>query len=223
MGYDWDFSAFLPYRDAFLRGIWVTIKLSVISSILGTLLGFLLGAIFRVRILAYLLLPLNDVGRAIPMLVLMFFFYYFPYPQVLGLPAPSAFACAAAALTFAQMVFTADIFRAAVDGVPQGVILGARSLGLRETTIWRYIVIPDIIRQILPTLVAFYIGSIKLSSLAAVIGAEDVVFVARVAVGQTFRSLEAWVLVALVYVALVLPLSYLARRLEKSEWLLRRA
>lgn len=223
MGYDWNFSVFAPYVGAFLRGLWVTIQLSVISSIVGTLGGFLLGAVFRLPRLSTPLLLVNDAVRAIPMLVLMFFFYYFPYAQVFGVEPPSAFFCAAAALTVAQAVFTADIFRAAVDGVPERLIMGARSLGLRHATIWWYLILPDIIRQILPTLIAFYIGNIKLSSLASVIGAEDVVFVARVASGQVFRSLEAWAIVAAIYILLVLPLTAMARKLEQSEWLKRRA
>jgi len=223
MGYDWDFTVFQEYWAALLRGLWVTIHLSFLSSVIGTIIGFALGIFYRLKPLDRLLLPVNDVLRAIPMLVLMFFFYYFPYLQILGRRPPSAYFSALAALTLAQAVFTADLVRAAVDGVPTKTILGARSLGLREPTIWRYIILPDVTRQILPSLVAFFIGNIKLSSLASVIGVEDVVFVAKVAVGQRFRSLEAWVIVALVYVALVIPLSYLARKLEGSEWLRRRS
>ncbi len=223
MGYDWDFRLFAPYLHAFLRGLWVTIELSVISSVVGTVLGFVLAPALRMRYLGPVLSVLNDAVRAVPVLVLMLFFYYFPYVQVLGIEPPSAFAAAAAALTLAQINFTAEIVRGAIDGVSQKTILGARSLGLKEVTIWRYVMIPDVIRQVLPTLVAFYIGNIKLSSLASVIGGEDVVFVARLAVSQTFRSLEAWVIVAAIYIGLVLPLTIFARRLERSEWLLRRS
>jgi polar amino acid transport system permease protein len=223
MGYDWDFRLFVPYLHAFLRGIWVTIQLAVISSVAGTVLGFALAPILRTRFVGPVLSVLNDAARAVPILVLMLFFYYFPYVQVLGVEPPSAFVSAAAALTLAQINFTAEVVRGAIDGVSQKSILGARSLGLKEITIWRYVVIPDVIRQVLPTLVAFYIGNVKLSSLASVIGAEDVVFVARLAVSQTFRSLEAWVIVAAIYIALVLPLTVAARRLERSEWLLRRS
>jgi His/Glu/Gln/Arg/opine family amino acid ABC transporter permease subunit len=222
MNYDWDFSVFLPYIPALARGALVTIELSVISSIIGTLLGVALGIVYRLKPIDRVLLPINDILRAVPLLVLIFFVYYFPYTELLGVPAPSAFVCATVALTIAQAVYTADIVRAAVDGVSQGSILGARSVGLRENEIWRYIILPDIFRQIAPSLVAFYIGNIRMSSLASVIGCEDVVFVARTAISQRFRSLEAWTIVAVIYVILVLPLTIAARKLESSEWLKRR-
>lgn len=222
MSYDWNFSIYSGYLPAFVSGIGVTIQLSAISSLAGTLGGFILGPLYRLKPLDKVLLPINDMIRAVPSLVLIFFFYYFPYKEIFGWGAPSPFACACAALMLSQAVYTADIVRAAVDGVSKGAILGARSIGLREITIWRHIIIPDIFRQILPSLMAFYIGNVRLSSLASVIGCEDVVFVARLTIGQNFRSLEAWIIVAAIYIALVLPLTWLARQLENSRWLKRR-
>jgi His/Glu/Gln/Arg/opine family amino acid ABC transporter permease subunit len=222
MNYDWDFSVLTPYIPALQRGVLITIELSVIGSLLGTIVGFALGILYRLKPLDRLLLPLNDALRAIPLLVLIFFIYYFPYTEILGIAAPSAFACALIALAVAQAVYTADIVRAAVDGVSKGSIMGARSLGLQEKEIWWHIILPDIFRQILPSLIGFFIGTVRLSSLSSVIGCEDVVFVARSAISQRFRSLEAWIVVSLIYIALVLPLAWVSRYIEKSKWLKRR-
>ncbi len=222
MNYDWDFSVLTPYLPALGRGALVTIELTVISCVVGSILGILLGILYRLRPLDRILLPLNDIVRAVPLLVLLFFIYYFPYSEILGISPPSAFVCAVVALSVAQAVYTADIVRAAVDGVSNGSIMGARSLGLREKEIWWHITLPDIFRQILPSLIGFSIGTLRLSSLASVIGCEDVVFVARSAISQRFRSLEAWIIVALIYVALVMPLAWLARKIEGSKWLKRR-
>lgn len=112
--------------------------------------------------------------------------------------------------------------RAAIDGVSRNSILGAEALGLQRFDILIFIILPDVVRQLLPPMIAFYIGNIKLSSLASVIGCHDTVFVARVAISQTYRSLEAWCIVGLVYIILVVPLGMYARKLEKSEWLIRR-
>jgi len=222
MTYDWDFSIFAPYLFPLLRGIWLTIEISVVSAVAGTVAGFALGGIYRAMPLQKIALFFNDVLRAIPLLVLLFFFFFFPYQAVFGIQPLSPVVCSILALGLSQVVFTADLVYSAVDGVSQRSIQGARSLGLKDSAIWRYIILPDIIRQILPTLIAFWIGILKLSSLASVIGAEELVFVAKVASGQRFRSLEAWVLVAVIYVILVLPLTLAVRRLEKSEWLKRR-
>jgi len=223
VAYDWDFGAFLQYRTGFLHGAWVTTKLGVESTLLGTLLGLPGGMILRLPIVGPPLRVINDAVRAIPNLVLIFFCYYFPYNSLLGIAPVSPCLSALIALIFAQAVYTADVVRAAVDGVPQTVILGGRALGLRERTIWWHLVLPDIIRQILPTLVAFGIGNFKLASLASVIGCDEVVYVGQAAIGTRFRSLEAWIIVAVIYIILVLPLAVLARRLEASEWLRRRA
>jgi len=222
VGYDWDFSVFWPYAWAFVRGLVITIELSVLASVVGTILGILFGPVIRIQGISWWLLPFNDVLRAVPLLVLIFLFYYFPYQSILGIEPPSPFIAAFLALTLAQAVFTADLVRAAIDGVSQQTILGARALGLRESTIWWYIILPDILRQIAPAMVAFFIGNIKLSSLASVIGCQEIVFTARVAMGQTYRSLEAWLIVAAIYIVLVLPLAWAARQLERSEWLKRR-
>jgi polar amino acid transport system permease protein len=223
MHYDWDFNILAPYRAALLRGVWISIALGVGSSLIGTLVGVIMGGVFDYLPLKKVVLTVNDALRSIPHLVLIFFFYYFPYKDVFGVRSPSAFWCALAALALSQAVFTAELVRAAKHTVSQGPILAARALGVPEHVIWSYITLPDIMRQILPSLVAFWIGNLKISSLASVIGVEDVVFVAKIAVGQQYRSLEAWVVVALVYVVLVTPFTIAARHFEGTDWLKRRA
>lgn len=222
MQYDWNFDIFGPYKGALLGGLWVTIQLALYSSIIGTIIGFPLGVFLRFKPLKIISLPINDIFRAIPLLVLIYLFYYFPYKALLGMEPPTEFTCALLALTLAQAVFTADIVRGAIDGVSQRTILGAKSLGFKDKQVWRYVIIPDVFRQILPTLVAFYIGNLKLSSLASVISTPELLYVAKTASGQSFRSLEAWILVAAIYIILVVPLSYFARKLENSKWLKRR-
>lgn len=222
MGYDWDFSPFVPYAGALWRGTLLTLQLSGVGSIVGTILGIPVAVFLRARPLGTVFVLANDMVRAIPILVLMFFFYYFPYEALLGIPSPSAYGSAMLALVVAQAAFTGDIIRGAIDGVSEKSIAGARALGLREGAIWRLIVLPDVFRQILPTLMAFYIGNVRLSSIASVIGTHEVVYVARVAIGQRARSLEAWLLVGAIYVVLVVPLAWAARRLERTSWARRR-
>ena len=222
LSYDWDFSVFLPYWPALVRGAWVSIELTLLSSIFGTVFGVLLALPLRWPVIGPVLGGLNDAMRAVPLIVLLFLFYYFPSSQILGLPPLSAFWAAALAMTLAQANFTAEIVRAAIDAVPRRMLDSARSLGLKEVPILLHVVGPNVARQVLPTLIAFYIGNLKLSSLASVIGTEELVYVTRIAVGQTYRSLEAWILIACVYVVLVTPCTLLARKLERSAWMARR-
>ena len=221
--YDWNFRFLWPYAPAFARGVGITLSISVVSFVVGTLLGTAMGVALRAIPFRRTALLANDALRSIPLLVLLFFFYYLPYRRLFGIDPPGAFWCTILAMSLSQAAFTADLVRAAIDGVSTRPILGARALGLREGTIWWSIILPDIIRQTLAPQIAFFIGIVKLTSLASVIGCEEVVFVARVAVSQNFRSLEAWAVVAMIYVALIVPLTVAARSIEGGAWLKRRA
>jgi polar amino acid transport system permease protein len=192
------------------------------SSVLGTVVGIPLGFILRTPKVAPIFLVLNDIVRAVPLLVLILFFYYFPYSDVIGIAAPSPFIVAMIGMTVAQAVFTADVVRSAILNVSKPSLLAAASLGLSRVDTARFIVLPDVLRQILPAMVAFYLLNIKLSSLASVIGCEDIVFVARIATSQTYRTLEAWLIVSAIYVAIILPLALLSRKIEGAKWLKRR-
>ncbi len=222
LNYNWDFSFLLSYRDAFLNGIVVTLYVSLMSFIIGTIVGILFGMLIKYIKRNYILLLINDAIRAIPMLVMIFFVYYFPFKALLGINPPNALYSSIIAISISQAAYTADIVRSAINSVSSKTIQGAKALGLKEVVVLRYIILPDIIRQTLPAQIAFLIGIFRLSSLASVIGANEIVFVARTAISQNYRSLEAWIVVAIIYIILILPLTFLSRRLENSKWLKRR-
>lgn len=221
-GYDWDFGFLLPYWQAFLRGAGVTLALSIGSFVVGTLAGMALGFVARLIPGRWVIFFLNDCVRAIPMLVMLFFVYFFPAKQLLGLPAPGPFVAAFIAISITQAAYTADLVRAAANNVSSNAVMAAQALGLKGFDIWRFVVLPDVSRQIVPAELAFFIGIVRLSSIASVIGCQEVVYVARVASAQNFRSLEAWLLVALIYIVLVVPIASATRRLERSRWVIRR-
>nr|VFK23292.1 MAG: polar amino acid transport system permease protein [Candidatus Kentron sp. MB]VFK28415.1 MAG: polar amino acid transport system permease protein [Candidatus Kentron sp. MB]VFK74245.1 MAG: polar amino acid transport system permease protein [Candidatus Kentron sp. MB] len=222
MAYELDFSGLAPYWPAFIRGTIVTVELAVYSSVLGTMAGIPLAALARLKGFAgIVVLWLIDILRAIPNLVLMFFFFYFPYREIFGGTGLSPFTSAMIGLVVAQAAYSADLIRAAIDQIPRAQSLGLRALGYKEYQIWMDLSVPSVVRQTLVPHVALWIGNLKLSSLASVLGVEDVVFVAKVAMSQSFRSLEAWLVVAAVFVVLVLPVTFLLRRIERSAFIRR--
>jgi His/Glu/Gln/Arg/opine family amino acid ABC transporter permease subunit len=214
-GYDWDFGFLWPLAPAFLRGAGVTLFISFASFFWGTIVGAAIGVLLHHGPLKTALLMVNDAIRALPVLVLIFIFYYLPYDHLFGVPAPGAITASIFALGVSQAAYTADLVRGAVGNVPQGIIDGAKALGLRSGQIWRFVIIPDVARQVTPALMAFFIGIVRLSSLASVIGASDIVFVARISIAQSFRSMEAWLIVALLYIVIVLPLTWVSRIIEQ--------
>jgi polar amino acid transport system permease protein len=190
--------------------------------VFGTLLAIPVAMALRGSpLIAVPLGLLVDALRAIPNLVLILAVYYLPYRTLTGSSGPTPFVASLVGLVIAQMAYSADLIRSAIAAVPEHQLLAVRGLGYREWQVIRWVTLPSVVRQVLPSHMALWIGNVKLSSLASTIGVPETVFVARVAMSQTYRSLEAWVVVAVVYVVLVTPLTLLQRRVERSAWLSR--
>jgi His/Glu/Gln/Arg/opine family amino acid ABC transporter permease subunit len=223
MRYDWNFSVLAPYAYAFFRGTLLTIALSVLSFVIGTAAGTLIGSWKPSGVAERVFYLFNDTVRALPPLVLLFLVYFFPVRQLLGVEPLSAFWSSVVAFSIAQAAYSVDLTRAALDQVPRNSILAGLSIGLTRADLWRFVVLPDLVRQVLPAQIAFFIGIIRLSNLASIIGCQEVVFVTRQVSSQAFRSFEPWILVAAIYVALVLPVTWASRLIEKSKWLKRRS
>lgn len=214
MNYDWNFSRLAPYVDAFASGTYTTLTLTGIVIVIGTVVGLIFGVALRNPLLKVLLYPIVDVLRALPPLVLLLFMYYFLTRQVIGVGVP-AFWVAAIAMSLNLAAFTSDLVRAAVDNAPVAATDAARALGMSESQVMRHIVLPHVLREIIPGMTILYIGMLKMSSLASVINVREVVFTAQTVIANVARSLEAWVIVALIYIVLVVPATYGARAIER--------
>lgn len=222
MHYSWDFQAITQFWPALIFGIGVTLRLAILSSLIGTIAGGVIGTLLTPKTwLSECGLLCIDAVRAIPNLVLIFFFYYFPYQQILGSQPVGAEVAALMGLSTAQAAYSADLIRNAFLQVPRSQVLGLEALGFSRRQVGIHVKLPSVIKQVFPAHVALWIGNLKLSSLASVIGVYEVVYVAKTAMAQTFRSLEAWIVVAIIYVILVLPISRISRRLESYAWLTR--
>lgn len=202
--------------EALFRAIGITLAITFISSAAGTALGVGYWLIARgpLKPIAYWI---SDAIRAIPNLVLIFAVYYFPF-RSLGLIVPNATASAILGLAIAQIAYTADSLRAAEAQVPRGQIDGLFGIGATQGEISRLVVVPNLIRLSWAPHVAFWLGNLKLSSLASVIGAPDLTYLAKVSMASTFRSIDAWLAVAVIYIALAIPLGIAARLVERHRF-----
>ncbi|MDO8544478.1 MAG: ABC transporter permease subunit [Opitutaceae bacterium] len=214
MNYDWNFSRLAPYTRAFASGTATTLTLTFWVVVLGTIVGVGLGLVLRRRAAIYAMYPIIDVIRAIPPLVLLLFFYFLLSRNVIGRTVDAYWVCVIG-LSLNLAAFVADLVRAAVANVPASVIDAGLALGMRRHQVTRHVVLPHVARELLPSLTALYIGMLKLSSLASIINVRDVVYAAQTVIADISRSLEAWVIVGVIYVVLVLPATYGARRLER--------
>jgi His/Glu/Gln/Arg/opine family amino acid ABC transporter permease subunit len=212
--YDWNFGRIAPYADAFWGGLGFTIALSLATILFATLLGVAWGAgIARSPGLRLITTPILDVLRSLPPLVLVLFGYYFYVKDVVGVSVP-AFWAFVLSVGFNVAAFIADLTRASILNTPTEYVEVAEAIGLSQRQTLRHVVAPIAMRQMIAPLSYIYIDIVKLTSLASVISVRETVYVAQSIIVETSRSLEVWVIVGAIYVALILPATLLVRRIE---------
>jgi His/Glu/Gln/Arg/opine family amino acid ABC transporter permease subunit len=213
MNYDWNFGRLLPYVRAFEYGAVTTLTMFLVVLVLGTIGGVLLGILSRQRMIHRLLVLPLDIIRAVPPIVLILFCYYALTIEVIGTTLTAYWVCVIA-LSINLAAFAADLVRSSLASMPQADLEAARVLGLSPMHIVRFITFPLILRIMAAPLLMLYLGILKATSLGSVIGVREIVYSGQVVIAANARSLETWIVVSAVYVAIVLPLSYAARRIE---------
>lgn len=222
--YVWDFDPVIANLPALLTGLGVTLKLTGLAIVIGTPLGILYGIALRIEA-GFIRVPLYltmDAVRSLPILILILWIYYF-VPVMIGFPQMGAFWLALIALTINLAAFIADVVRASLAAYPQGLKDAAYACGLSEFATMRHIVIPGVVREILPTLSLLYIDVLKLSSLASVIAVNELLHTADRVRANTFQVIEVFTVVALIYLIIVMPLSFLVRSMEQNKYFRRRS
>lgn len=217
MVYDWDYASLARYRAAFASGLLISLGLTGSAIVVGTPLGVLLGIAARSPVLPirWAVQLSMDMIRSLPAIVLILLIYYIP-PVLLGLRTTDPFWVAVAALSIHLAAYLADVIRGAIARTPRPLIEAALTVGFtRPQVLWRF-TIPEAARIALPTYALLCISTLKLSSLASVIAVVELTHTANLVITDTFRSPEVYSVVAAVYISLVLPFSYLVRRLEEG-------
>lgn len=215
----WD--TVVDWLELMLQGLVVTLQLSAVTTVFTIVLAVLgaIGAVsprLWVRVLTRVYV---DVFRSIPILALMIIFYFGfgPYMSNLGI---NTFTLAAAALSLSNGAYLAEVYRGAIQSVPRSQWRAAESLGLGHGRVLRYAVIPQIIPPMVPATLNGVIGIIKHSSLASLITVYELTLSATMAVSLSFMPMQVYILLGLFYAAIILPLIFLAGRLER--WVSRR-
>ncbi len=194
-------------------GLWLTLKLSVLSLLFAMPLGLVtgLGRVAENPAARSLATTYVEVIRGTPLLVQIFIFYFF-VGSVLNL---SAMAAGVAALSVFTGAYLAEIIRAGIEAVPKGQMEAARSLGLSYLQAMRHVILPQALKKALPSLAGQFINLIKDSSLVSVMALTDLTKAGREVVSSTFSPFEVWFTVAAMYFLLTGALSLWVRRLER--------
>lgn len=215
--YDWQFEQITPYLPMLLRGFGVTLWITAASTLLAALIVALLY-VLRARATG-LLRPVTvraielyiDVVQALPVIVALVWLYYcLPLLDI----RLSSDVAAIIVLGVSFSAFAADLFFSAERSIPRGQIEMADILGMSQNTKIRRIQLPLVIEATADPLAGMVITTLKLSTFAALIGSQEILSVANSIIAQTYRPFEVYTLVALVFVAVILPANY-ARRLTQ--------
>ncbi|MBN8875626.1 MAG: amino acid ABC transporter permease [Rhodospirillales bacterium] len=215
MHYQWDFLFLLRYAPLFWRGVLVTLAYTGGTIFLGLVIGLLigLGRLSKSKLLNIPLIGFIEVFRCTPLLVQIVWCYY-ALPVLLGLQIP---ATAAAVLTLSCYTgaFYAEIFRGGIVSIETGQWDAARALGLSRWTMMRRVILPQAVRRMIPPFVNQSITQLKNTSLVSTIAVPDLLYQGTLVTADTYRPLEVYTVVAVIYFVLLFPSTMLAQWYER--------
>lgn len=209
-----DFVTWIGYAQQLLPGLWRALQLTAVALVLGYPLAFVLALLVdsKVRIIRWVALVVVELGRGIPLLVLLYIFYQ-------GLPqiaiVPSAFVAAVWAFTWSTAGYATEIIRSSLSSVPGGQTEAASAIGLSDRDRFRFVVVPQAARIALPPLLGLAIIMFQLTSLAYVIAYSEVMQAAYFLGTKTFNYLAVFLAAAAVYAAVTIPASALVSSIER--------
>jgi len=191
-----------------------TLRLAVPAIVLGFLLGILIG-LARLARAPWIRLPAAvyvELFRGVP-LVMVIFWIWFIVPQLLQRPIPE-YGVALTAFVIFEAAYFGEIVRAGVQSVPRGQVEAATALGLTSTKTMTYVVLPQALRNMVPSLVTQMIVLFKDTSLASIIGYVDLTKAAQIVNNREIKPFELYLFIAIVYWLCTYSMSRVARRLE---------
>jgi polar amino acid transport system permease protein len=225
--YRWHWEAFWEYRGLFVKGFFTMLIISLVAMVLSLLLGFGLMLAGRAR---WAPLKVGARGyvtlmRGTPLLVVLLLGYYgvvSPLNLASALVAvvsplnlTSALVAGVVLLAMFEAAYLAEIFRGALESISASQREAARAVGFDTIQTYRFVLIPQAIRRALPGAAGELVSLVKSSSLLSVLGIEEITQVTRLLNSRNYTALEGYIPLALAYLAVTLPLSWWAARLER--------
>ena len=216
MDYNWDFSSILLYKQLFWIGLQNTVILGSVCLVLGLFFGLFVGAArFSGKLwLYYPATVFVEVFRNTPVLVqIMWFFFAFPIIAPFRI---DAFTAASLGLTLNTIAFSSEIYRAGLQSIAKGQWEAGKALGMSYSEQMRRVILPQSIRQMLPAFMNRAVELFKMTSLASVIAYGELVYQAKVISTIEFNPIETYTTVALVFFAVLFPMTIIVRRFETN-------
>lgn len=201
------------YLPLLLEGAKMTVVITILSLVISTPLG-LIWAFCTISRISWLTMPVTamvNAVRALPMLVLLFYIY-FVFPDI-GIELTSLQA-SAIGLGFAYSTYISEIFRSGIESIDHGQLEAARSIGMGKVKAMRRVILPQAFRVALPPYSNTLLMLLKDSSIASTIAVAELTRQGQLIAYSTFDNTTVYTMVAVMYLAMGLPLIRLTKILE---------
>ena len=199
-----------------LRGLWVTIYVSLISIVLSFILGLFLGLIryMKIKYVSAIVGFIVDIIRNLPLLLIIFF-TYFGLPQMGIVTNPTT--ASIIALVIFEGAMLCEIVRSGIIAVPDGQMEGARSNGMTFGQAMYHVVVPQGLHNMIPALLSQFVSLVKDTSLATIIVLPELLYHAQIIYSQnTTYLIPMYVIIAIMYFIVCFSLSMVAKHLQSK-------
>lgn len=214
--WNWEFT-FSIIPDLF-EALWVTIAATLVAFVLAALVGLLLAILRRssIKVLSMLAGTFIEFVRSTPLLVQLFFVFYVLPEFGISL---SPFMAGVLALGLHYSTYLSEVYRSGIDSISRGQWEAAKALNFSVARTWSNVIIPQAIPPIVPMLGNYLIAIFKETPLLSTITLVEMMQTAKIIGSQSFRYLEAFTLVGLMFLVLSLSASMMVRKLEAKLFL----
>jgi polar amino acid transport system permease protein len=213
MTYTWRFDVVLAELPLLLGGLWLTVALTALSMLVGIVIG-LLAAVARASrwpIVGWPAYAYTEAFRTTPILVqIVWVFWVLP---LVGGVTLSPFAAGLVALSLNVGAFVAETCRAGLLSIAPGQREAALALGMTGIQALRRVLLPQAVRRVIPPLATVWVSLFKDTSIVSAIGVTELMYQARTLATETYRPLEVFTIVALLYFVITYPQSLGVNRL----------
>jgi polar amino acid transport system permease protein len=195
----------------------ITLGYAAATIAAGLIIGVFLGMMLLSR-LWIVMLPASafvQVFRCTPLLIQIIWFYY-ALPVAVNVVIP-AWLAAGLGLTFYMAAFSAEIFRGGIMSIDKGQWQAAKAIGMLPWQVMHRVILPQATRRMLPPFVNQSVLQLKNTSLLSIVAVPDLMYTAQVFVSETFRPLEIYTTLGVIYLVILYPLQKLAKGLERRD------
>ena len=213
--YGWNWPAIWAYRQKFVQGWLMTVAISAAALLVSVFIGVVTALARRARFLPlrYAAALYVEAVRGTPLLVQILILFYVVANAV---GVENRYVVGVLSLSLFAGAYLAEMVRAGIESIRDSQLESARAIGLTRGQTYRYVIFPQVVRQLIPPLTGQFASIIKDSSLLSIIALNEFTLNAQEVNAFTYSTLESYLPLAAGYLLLTLPISLASRILERK-------